>query len=324
MKLQLIMPQYSEDESIVKNMLNSIEIQQGVGFNEFEVLIGNDGSDTKLSEDFLNSYSYSIKYYQFDHTSPAGTRQKLFDMATADYVMFCDIDDMFLNALSLCTIFAFIDKGFDSLLCDFVEEIKDRTTGEIHYLTHTKDDRFVHGKVYRRQHIIDNSIVWREDIRYHEDSTYNVLALQTSKTALYCKNPLYIWKWRDNSICREDPLYVLKTYTRMIYSSSFLIKDFLDRKMFDEAKLRVGMLVYNVYYMLNSSVWLDPMNAKYRYETEKCFKEYYNNFKELFTTISDDDRRKLVSGIKQRAISEGVTLEKFTFDEWIKHIEELE
>lgn len=318
------MPQYNEDESIVKYMLNSIEIQQGIDFNEIEVLIGNDGSDTKLSEDFLNKYSYSIKYFQFEHTSPAGTRQKLFDIATADYVMFCDIDDMFLTALAFAIIFAFIDKGFDSLLCDFVEEIKDRKTNIIRYVTHTKDDRFVHGKVYRRQHIIDNNISWREDIRYHEDSTYNVLALQTSKTEMYCKTPLYIWKWRDNSICRQDPLYVIKTYTRMIYSSSYLVKDLLVRKMFDAARWRVGLLVYNVYYMLNSPIWLDPMNVKYRYETEKCFKDYYNTFKDLFDTISEDDRRKLILSIKNRVIGEGVLLEKFTFNEWIKHIEELD
>ena len=96
MKLQLLIPQYSETEDIVKNMLDSIEIQQGVDFNEFEVLIGNDGSDTKLSAEFLNQYSYSLKYFEFEHTSPAGTRQRLFDKAIADYVMFCDADDMFL------------------------------------------------------------------------------------------------------------------------------------------------------------------------------------------------------------------------------------
>ena len=106
MKLQFLIPQYNETDDIVKNMLDSIEIQQGIDFKEIEVLIGNDGSDIKLSEDLLSKYSYSIKYFQYEHTSPAGTRQKLFDVATADYVMFCDADDMLLNILSICTIFS--------------------------------------------------------------------------------------------------------------------------------------------------------------------------------------------------------------------------
>jgi hypothetical protein len=110
----------------------------------------------------------------------------------------------------------------------------------------------------------------------------------------------------------------------MIYSNSYLIQDFLDRQMHDMAKVYVGVLVYNTYYMLNKEIWLDPMNAKYRYETEKCFQEYFVNHKELFSLIGDNTRRELISGIKRRVLGEGVTLEKFTFDEWIKHIEELE
>ena len=324
MKLQLLIPQYNETDEVVKPMLDSIAIQQGIDFDDIEVLIGNDGSDTKLSEDFLNSYPYSIKYFQFEHTSPAGTRQRLFDKASADYVMFCDADDMFLNVLAICTIFYYIDKDFDALICDFVEQYKNQETGEVHYITHKKDERFVHGKVYKRQHIIDDNVVWREDIKYHEDGSYNVLALYTAKKVEHCKNPLYLWRWRDNSICRSDPLYVLKTYTRMIYSNAYLVRDFLDRELLDKAKYQVGVLIYNTYFILNKPVWLDPMNAKYRYETELCVKEYWNKHKDMFNMIDDSMRNAIVSGVKQRVLMEGVLLEKFTFDEWIKHIEELE
>ncbi len=323
MKLQLLIPQYNETDEIIKPMLDSIAIQQGIDFDDIEVLIGNDGSDIKLSEDFLKSYPYSIKYFQFEHTSPAGTRQKLFEEATADYVMFCDADDMFLNVLAFCTIFYRIDREFDALICDFVEQFKNRETGEVKYITHKKDERFVHGKVYRRQHIIDNNITWREDIRYHEDGTYNILAIHLANKSAYCANPLYMWRWRDNSICRSDPLYVPKTYTRMIYSNAYLVDDFLQRDKLDEAKYQVGILVYNTYYMLNKPVWLDPMNAKYRYETELCMKEYWNNHKDLFDTMDEEMRNTVISGVKQRVLAEGVLLEKFTFDEWIKHIEGL-
>lgn len=324
MKLQLLIPQYNETEDDAKNMLDSLKVQQGVDFNDFEVLIGNDGSDIKLSEDFLKSYPYSIQYFQFEHTSPAGARQRLFDKATAEYVMFCDADDMFFSILGLYTIFAFIRKGFDSLVADFYEELKDRNTGFSRYVPHHHDDRFVHGKVYRRRHIIDNKITWREDIQYHEDSNYNILAIETSKVKEYCKIPIYLWKWRDNSVCRADPLYVLKTYTRMIYSNAYLVQDFIDRNMWDKAKFHTGVLVYNTYYMLNKPQWLDPMNAEHRYKTEKCFKEYFKEHKELFDRIDSRTRQIIISGVKRRVLNEGVTLEKFTFDEWIKHIERLE
>lgn len=324
MLLQLLIPQYQEDESIVKNMLDSLKVQQGISFEQFEVLIGNDGSDVKLSEEFLGSYPFSIKYFEFEHTSPAGTRQRLFEKSDAEYIMFCDADDMFLSVLALYTIFVYIRNGFDALICEFMEEVKDRHNDTFQYFTHRKDTKFVHGKVYRRRHIIDNKIIWREDITQHEDSAYNMLAIHTAKNCEYCNIPIYLWKWRDNSICREDPLYVLKTYTRMIYSSSYLVEDFLDRQMYNDAKYHVATLIYNTYYMLNNPDWLDPMNAKYRYETEKCFKDYYEKYKDLFNRIDEADKAALISGIKQRVLKEGTLLEKFTFDAWIDHIKELD
>ena len=87
MKLQLLIPQFNETDEVMRPMLESIGTQQGVDLkNDIEVLIGNDGSDIKLSEEFLGSFSYSIRYEQFDHIGLPGTRSRLFDLATADYL----------------------------------------------------------------------------------------------------------------------------------------------------------------------------------------------------------------------------------------------
>lgn len=69
--------------------------------------------------------------------------------------------------------------------------------------------------------------------------------------------------------------------------------------------------------------WLDPMNAKYRYETEKCFQEYFRQHKVLFQSVDPRVRNHVIAGTKRRVLKEGVLLERFTFDEWIRHIEEL-
>ena len=180
MKLQLLIPQFNETDDVMRPMLESISTQQGVDLkNDIEVLIGNDGSDIKLSEKFLGSFSYSIRYFQFEHAGLPGTRGKLYDLATADYVMFCDADDMFLTNIALYTIFSFTKKGFDALVVDFLEEVVDRKTG-----THKKDSTFVHGKIYRRQFLLDNHIVWHPDVKCHEDSGYNSLAMAHSKARL--------------------------------------------------------------------------------------------------------------------------------------------
>ena len=325
MKLQLLIPQFNESDDVMRSMLESIATQQGVDLkNDIEVIIGNDGSDIRLSGDFLGGFSYPIRYAQFDHTGLPGTRGKLFDMATADYVMFCDADDMFLTNLALYTILAYAEKGFDALVVDFMEEVMDKRTGRSIFFPHKKDSTFVHGKVYRRQFLLDNHIVWHPDVKCHEDSGYNILALKVAKDVKHCQIPLYLWKWREGSICRKDPLYVPKTYTRMIYSNDWLVRDFLERGMVDEAKFFIAVLVYGTYYMLNKPIWLDPMNAKYRYETEKCFLEYYRKHHLLFQSVDSRTRNHIIAGTKRRVLKEGVLLEQFTFDDWIRHIEGLE
>jgi hypothetical protein len=91
--------------------------------------------------------------------------------------------------------------------------------------------------------------------------------------------------------------------------------------MVEEAKYYTAMLVYGTYFMLNKPIWLDPMNAQYRYETEKSFQEYYRNHRALFLSVDPKVRNRIIAGTKRRVLNEGVILEKFTFDEWIRHIE---
>ena len=63
MKLQLLVPQYKETEEIVKPLLDSLAIQQGIDLNEVGVIICNDGSDVRLSKSFLNSYPLKLNIF---------------------------------------------------------------------------------------------------------------------------------------------------------------------------------------------------------------------------------------------------------------------
>ena len=83
-KLSICVPQYKETEEVIKPLLDSIAIQQNIDFKDIEVVIANDGSDTKLSEDFLGKYPYEIKYIQGEHKGVRATRNLAFDNATGE------------------------------------------------------------------------------------------------------------------------------------------------------------------------------------------------------------------------------------------------
>ena len=176
MKLQILVPQYKETDEVIKPLLDSIAIQQAVDFSEIGVIICNDGSDVFLTEDLLNSYPYKIEYYKCKHQGVSATRNECLDKAIADYVMFCDADDMFFNACGLWMILREINIGvFDSLVSVFIEESHHPQTKEVLYINHEMDSTFVHGKVHRRQYLIDKNIRWNPDLTIHEDSFFNIL-----------------------------------------------------------------------------------------------------------------------------------------------------
>ena len=151
MKLQILVPQYHETDEVIKPLLDSIAIQQSVDFDDIGVIICNDGSDTFLTDGFLQSYPFKIDYYKEPHRGVSATRNACLDHADADYVMFCDADDMSYNACGLWIVFREMAVGFDSMVSMFVEESRHPETKEIVYVNNDMDSNFVHGKVHRRK-----------------------------------------------------------------------------------------------------------------------------------------------------------------------------
>ena len=320
MKLQILVPQYAETESTVKPLLESIAIQQNVDFREIGVIICNDGSDTKLSANFLSTFPFSIEYHQEPHRGVSGTRNACLDYATADYVMFCDADDMFVNNCGLYLVFKEISVGFDALNSAFIEETRDQRNNEVVYITHEMDATFIHGKVYRRQYLIDNKIRWNENLTIHEDSFFNVLALNLSENVKYNTTPFYLWKWRDDSVCRADPTYMLKTYNNLIDSNDALIDEFIKRGVLNLALYYVVYLTFQTYYTMNTEKWVKQESQEHREKTEKRFAEFFEKRKDMWDAVSTTDKVNVSERLRENIYKEGMLLEAVTIFDWLKQI----
>ena len=324
MKLQILVPQYKETDEVVKPLLDSIAIQQAVDFNDIGVIICNDGSDVFLTDEFLNSYNYKIEYYKCKHQGVSATRNECLDRATADYVMFCDADDMFFNACGLWIILREISLGvFDSMTSVFVEESRHPQTKEVMYINHDMDSTFVHGKVHRRQYLIDKDIRWNPNLTIHEDSFFNILCQNLSQNVKYCQSPFYLWKWRDDSVCRHDPKYILKTYRNMIDSNDALIQEFVKRNNPDKAGFYITFMIFDAYYNMNKPEWINQKNKTYRQETEKRFAKYYKKYKEVWDAVPSADKMQISNGVRSRMVTEGMQMETMTIDRWLKKVEKL-
>lgn len=324
-KLDILIPSYNEDESVIKSMLDSIAIQQSVDLkNDVGVIICCDGGSFRISDELKSNYPFAIEFYLCEHHGVSATRNACLEHSNAEYVMFNDIDDMFYNACGLWILFREMQTGFDSIVSCFVEETRNPETKEIVYINHDMDSTFVHGKVHRRQYLLDKHIRFNDKLTIHEDSYFNILAQNLSKDVKYCQTPFYLWKWRDDSVCRHDPKYILKTYNNMLDSNDALIDEFLSRGMSDKAMFYTVFMTFDAYYTMNKPEWINQDNQEYRDKTELRFKEWFLKHEDMWNNIPINDKMMISNQVRSRSVMEGMRMEAITIDQWLKHIKEME
>ena len=323
-RLEILIPQYNENDAIIKPLLDSIAIQQNVDFEEIGVIICNDGSDTLLSAELLGSYPYSIEYHREPHRGVSGTRNACLDYATAEYVMFCDADDMFFNACGLWVALRDLDANdVDTFVSTFLEETRTADTGKVVYLVHSDDSTFVHGKIHRRAYLIEQNIRWNEKLTVHEDSYFNILCQSLTEKKHYCPTAFYLWKYRRESVCRHDPKYMLKTYHNMIESSDALIEEFKRRGKDDKEKFYVVCAVMDAYYTMNKPDWVNQDNKEYRDSTERRFAAYFRKYREVWDSVGEREKMAASNHIRARNVHDGMGMERVTISDWLAHIETL-
>ena len=237
--LSILVPYYNEGESVIKPLLDSIAIQQNIDMKEIEVVICKDGPDgPELSQEFLDKYPYDIQYHREPKANVSVMRNKALDYSTGEYVMFCDCDDMFYH----CLAFWFTKKetttpmqvmvngvqqtvnGFDALYSVFLEEGRNPQNGETYFIDRTDGYQFTHGKVIKKDFMLRNDIRFGDDLVIHEDNVLNGKIQACTQNIKWSPSPFYLWKWRDNSVCRRDPLYLKRTYPDLIKSSNHMLE----------------------------------------------------------------------------------------------------
>ena len=237
-------------------LLDSIALQQGIDFTDIGVIIVNDGSNCILSQKFLKKYPFQILYFWNLHGGLSKTRNKCLDYATAEYVMFCDADDMFCDLCALHRIFLELN-GCDAIVSKFIEE--SRIGDDPVYISHERDGTYVHGKIYRRQFLINNEIRFCDRLLIHEDGFFNQIACMLAEDLRYIEQPFYIWRWNPNSITRNRLEWALATYPELIDGNDALA-DELERRGLD-AEDHIKWMILDAYK--NRSKLTDEAKARF-------------------------------------------------------------
>lgn len=305
MKLQFLVPHFKETPEEVAFLLNSLNLQCGVKPSEYGVIIVYDGEEaTPLPEEqWKRIYPFDITFIHMEHKGLCAARNRALEEATADWVMFCDADDMFCDLIGVYIIFAEMNKGYDILIDCFLEELKRKGTDDMIYIPHDKDFTFVHGKVYKREYLDEIDVRFDERLTLCEDSNFNLIATNYTKNIGYCSMPFYLWKWRDTSTTRKEWGYYVKAYPQFMQANDYTIQRFLKDGHEDLARFHVCAMVVDLYFLMNGDKWLEPDLQKERLVVGQKFKEYLAKYSDFWTTMDEDIINKLATNQRYASLS---------------------
>lgn len=318
-KLTLVVPHYKEDWNLCKFLFDSIEIQHGIDFNDFDVLVVNDGDEVVLDKSLFEKYSYEINYVVKPHGGLSDTRNYGIEHGDSEYLMFCDCDDGFLNNYGLHLVFGAIQEGFDFLYSSFVEEQPQGNGWKIY--RRDKDIVFVHGKCYRRQFLIDKKIRFDTEMYFSEDSIFNKIAYHEADERKEITTPFYLWTWRDGSTVRKDrDTLVLREYAQVMKMRTKVCDQLEERGFIDEFFDAVCKTFFDSYYDFNEPIFLKPEHKGKVKAAEKEFKKFYKKYSKSFYECDSARIAKVMAQSRLNAYEAGLQVEKIDFYSWLKHI----
>ena len=323
-KLQILVPQYKEDESVISYLLDSLECQFGIDKNDFGVIICSDGGVYELDRKIFEKYTYDIEYIICEHRGVSGTRNSALLLSDADYVMFCDADDGFCNTFALKVILRNLElhkkdeKPMDIMSCKFFLETYDSKTDDWGLTIMNFNNIYVHGRIFRRDFLIQNSLFFNEKIWANEDCFFNIITNFFSENSQNLDLPIYCWRCNDKSVSR-DPDFLFKTLHQLILSNDSVVEMMILRGD-DETNIAYTIfdLICKLYLDFSKPGWNEERNKKNRDITLKTLRWFIEKNGSHCSILSPEDKRKILQTV--RGTDHYQFIETMTFDDFIKMV----
>ena len=300
-----------------------VGLQRNIDFNDVGVILVNDGEDSALPDDLFKDYPYKVTNLTIPHGGVSRARNAGLDASKADWITVCDFDDQICSTLGLQLVFSAINEDDkDMYWTRFLEEVP--VDGAMKLQPHNRDVIFIHGKLYRRQWLVDNNIRFHPGLTLHEDVFFSHLAQAVADESrvggietgwyLRCHNP--------NSVGRTYGYrFLFDTYDHLMKQRNEIVKEFKKRGMDSQAKIAVSKTVVDAYYDFQTSFWRTKDNVERFKENERWFCTFLKRYGIDYSNSDTRAISKLAEGSRQYHYRQGCFLmECETIGQWLKHI----
>lgn len=319
--LSLVITHYNEEWAVCEPLFQSIAMQLGIDFNDIEVIVAQDGDATTeyLEKLAHNDYPFKIALYTQKKKGVSSARNLGLLNSEGEYVMFCDCDDQFISVYGLYLMLKHTEAGFDCIKSPFVED--QIVDGELKLIRHEHDISFIHGKMWRKQFLLDNNLKFNEKLTIHEDGYFNVLANMMATKQHELQPAIYLWKYNDKSVVRRDrDLFIYKTYSNLMDCRIAICSELWDRGYINEFYQAVSKTVIDSYYDFQKPEAIDPNNKKIIEKAEKEFARFYKKYREFYNEVNINDIAQMMYLCRTTAFVNHLRVEQETISQFLTRI----
>lgn len=264
-----------------------------------------------------------IKFIQNkENLGPGLTRQVGIDVSNNfQYLMFLDSDDMlYPKAVELLTKEA-IRSNADIIQSSFIREQSDGS--ELLMESSRISGTWMHGKIYKRDYLIEKNIRFDPLIRINEDSYFNLVCLNCTENKYLMSNITYLWRHNKNSITRSEDkiIFTKKSLPQYIYSQ---IKGLL--KIYEiNGNIKRDVLTSTLINIYNSEMKLYTLDSLNRNMYKDYIKELANDSRFISEINNYEVQQNLAMNVKGGDfIDKDYFFFKMPFDIWLQKFINLE
>ena len=319
MKLSIIITHYKEPPEICLPLWNSLLFQNAINREDIEIIWVQDGEEGTLGAfPWEANCGFEVLHLNLEHGGISKARNAGMDMASGDYIMFCDCDDQFQHAFGLHLMFSAMAKEPDIIGSKFTEE--NRLVSDYSLIPRENDTTFIHGKAFRKEFLTENGLRFHEDLTKHEDGIFVLMAYRLTTNVQYIHTPFYLWRWNPGSVMRAmgAEKALITTYPDVIRARDYLMQDM--KKYGFETRLLVAKSVIDSYYDFQKSEFSDPELVECQRKAKEATYAFYKKYRDEYYSNTPQELAEIMMVSRQLAYSNGMMVERMTLPQFIAYL----
>lgn len=300
--LDIVVTHYKEQWETGKKFFEMLALQRAVNFDDFRVILVNDGEEGALPPVLLSEYPYHVDVITVPHGGVSAARNAGIEKADAKWVNFCDFDDTYASVYSLKQVMDVLPSdNYDLLYADFIAE--DITT-DGRYILNTRGQNvvFIHGKYWRREWLMQSGLRFNPALHFNEDSAFCAIAnnmMDYKRTGhIDSTIPIYVWCFSNNS-ATTTPGNRIKCIIGLYERNKLVCESFKEKGDYKRYCGMVSRVVHDAYWGFNLENVPEELTP-YIDDFKRFWKEHKQNYfdtdPELLQEVAEISRKEHEAG----------------------------